>query len=547
MPTIRVALAQINPTVGDIDGNTDKMLNFVKRAHAVKADIIIFPELAITGYPPEDLLLKPKFIADNLKALNKIEKRVGDFGVVVGFVGKERDKIFNSAAFISNGKTVALCNKALLPNYGVFDEKRYFAEGKPLPVFTFKGARIGLGICEDIWRKGGPASRQIKGSRTDLIVNINASPYHAGKINDRLDVLRDRQKEGKSSIVYVNTVGGQDELIFDGGSLVLDKKGKVIAMGKQFEEDLVFVDIPLRNGGHKMIELKPPIKRLGFEPLSAEEEVYKALTLAVRDYVGKNRFKKVLMGLSGGIDSGITACIAADAIGKENVNCVFMPSEFTSERSHDDAYALAKNLGVNIVDLPINRILESYLFDLSSEFKGLEKDITEENLQARIRGNLLMALSNKFGWLVLTTGNKSEMSVGYATMYGDMAGGYAVLKDIPKTLVYRLANWRNKKGPVIPQSMIEREPTAELKPNQKDQDVLPPYEVLDPIVEYYVVNNMDYKHIVRKGFPAGMVKKAIRMIDRAEYKRRQSPPGPKITHRAFGKDWRLPITNLYKG
>ena len=547
MPTLRLALAQINSTVGDIDGNADKILNFAKRARAVKADIVIFPELAITGYPPEDLLLKPKFISDNLKALKKIEQKVGDMAVVAGFVDQEKGSLYNAAAFIHLGKTRAVCHKTILPNYGVFDEKRYFTEGKALPVFTFNGARIGLGVCEDIWHKGGPASRQIKGGKTDIIININSSPYHAGKLNDRLSVIKDRLKEGKANIVYVNMVGGQDELIFDGGSLVVDKKGSVVAMGKQFEEDLVLVDIPLPKDGKKLLELKPPIKRFCFEPLSPEEEVYRALTLAVRDYVGKNGFKKVLIGISGGVDSAITAVIASDAIGKENVNCVFMPSEFTSERSREDALALVKNLGINIVDLPINRILEAYLFDLSSEFKGLEKDIAEENLQARIRGNLLMALSNKFGWLVLTTGNKSEMSVGYATLYGDMAGGYAVLKDIPKTLVYRLSNWRNKKGAVIPQSIIDREPTAELKPNQKDQDVLPLYDVLDPIIDHYVVDNMDYKHIVRKGFPADTVKKVIKMIDHAEYKRRQSPPGPKITHRAFGKDWRLPITNLYKG
>ena len=547
MPTLRIALAQVNPTVGDLDGNLGKILSFAKRAAELKADLVVFPELVICGYPPEDLLLKPQFISDNLSAVEKIAKKISDPGLIVGFVSSDKGKLYNSAVFIFNGRVRALCNKALLPNYGVFDEKRYFAEGKPCPVFEFKGVKIGLSICEDIWHKGGPVAKQLK-SKADIIVNINASPYHVGKIGERLKVLKERLKEGKANIVYVNMVGGQDELVFDGGSFVLDKKGGVLAMGKQFEEDLIFVDITGKGKKNRgLIDLKPPIRTVKAVPLSAEEEVYKAVTFAVSDYVKKNGFKKVVIGLSGGIDSGITATIARDALGKDNVNCVFMPSIYTSERSKDDAYALAKKLGVNLIDISITGTLDAYNFALSSEFKGLNKDITEENLQARIRGNLLMALSNKFNWLVLTTGNKSEMSVGYATLYGDMAGGFAVLKDIPKTLVYKLANWRNRAGEVIPKSMIEREPTAELKPDQKDRDVLPPYEILDPIVDLYVKENLSYKQIVKKGFSAETVKKVIRMIDRSEYKRRQSSPGPKITHRAFGKDWRLPITNLYKG
>jgi len=537
----------VNPTVGDLDGNLGKILSFAKRAAELKADLVVFPELVICGYPPEDLLLKPQFISDNLSAVEKIAKKISDPGLIVGFVSSDKGKLYNSAVFIFNGRVRALCNKALLPNYGVFDEKRYFAEGKPCPVFEFKGVKIGLSICEDIWHKGGPVAKQLK-SKADIIVNINASPYHVGKIGERLKVLKERLKEGKANIVYVNMVGGQDELVFDGGSFVLDKKGGVLAMGKQFEEDLIFVDITGKGKKNRgLIDLKPPIRTVKAVPLSAEEEVYKAVTFAVSDYVKKNGFKKVVIGLSGGIDSGITATIARDALGKDNVNCVFMPSIYTSERSKDDAYALAKKLGVNLIDISITGTLDAYNFALSSEFKGLNKDITEENLQARIRGNLLMALSNKFNWLVLTTGNKSEMSVGYATLYGDMAGGFAVLKDIPKTLVYKLANWRNRAGEVIPKSMIEREPTAELKPDQKDRDVLPPYEILDPIVDLYVKENLSYKQIVKKGFSAETVKKVIRMIDRSEYKRRQSSPGPKITHRAFGKDWRLPITNLYKG
>ncbi len=547
MPSLRVVLAQINPTVGDLRGNLEKILRFIDRAKETKADLIVFPELAVTGYPPEDLLLKPQFILDNLKVLSQIEKKVHDFGVVVGFVSKKKDKIYNSAAFITEGKTKFICDKVIFPDYGVFDEKRYFEEGKVSPVFDFKGAKIGINIGEDIWHAGGPCTKQLKKGKAEIIININASPYYAGKFKDRVKMLRERVKEGKAYVVYVNMVGGQDELIFDGGSLVFDPAGKLIAMGPQFEEDLVIVDLPLKGKKEKIVQLKPPIKKIHVKPLTSEEEVYKALKLAVRDYVRKNSFKKVVIGLSGGIDSGLTSCIAADALGAENVNCVFMPFRYTSERSKNDALSLVKNLGVNLIELPIDSVFDSYLSTLSSQFRDRGRDVTEENLQARIRGNTLMALSNKFGWLTLATGNKSEMSVGYATLYGDMAGGYAVLKDIPKTFVYKLAHSRNLKGEVIPKSMIEREPTAELKPGQKDQDVLPPYNILDPIIELYVVENKSFKEIVRKGFSSEIVRKVIRMIDRSEYKRRQSPPGPKITRRAFGKDWRLPITNLYKG
>lgn len=547
MPMLRVAVAQINPTVGDLQGNLKKILEFVRRAGSAKADLIIFPELSITGYPPEDLLLKPQFISDNLQCVSEIQKRVRDFAVIVGFVGREEGKLYSSAAFITGNKIKTLCNKTILPNYGVFDEKRYFSEGKSCPVFEFRGSRIGLNICEDIWHPGGPYVKQVKQGKAQLIININASPYHAGKVLDRQKILKDRLKEGKAHIIYVNMVGGQDELVFDGASLIMNSSGKIIAMGKQFEEDIVIVDLPVGKKKSKFIDLKPPIKSFTVKPLSGSEEIYKALVLAVSDYVRKNGFKKILIGLSGGIDSGLTACIAADALGKENVNCIFMPSQFTSQRSRDDATALVRALGVNLRELPIDGVLVSYQSVLQSEFRGMAQDITEENLQARIRGNILMALSNKFGWLVLTTGNKSEMSVGYATLYGDMAGGFAVIKDIPKTLVYKLADWRNKNGEVIPKSMIEREPTAELKPDQKDQDVLPPYDKLDAIIELYVEENRSFKEILARGFKPETAAKVIRMVDQSEYKRRQAPPGPKVTHRAFGKDWRLPITNLYKG
>lgn len=546
MAAIRVAIAQINPTVGDLKGNLTKVLEWMRRAESVKADIVVFPELVITGYPPEDLLLKQRFIYENLDCVAEITRRVNNTAVVVGYVGKEEGKIFNSAAFIANGKIKAACNKTILPNYGVFDEKRYFGDGKACPVFEYNGVKIALNVCEDIWHEDGPYKKQVKQGKAELVININASPYHAGKIHDREIVLKDRLKEGKAYIVYANMVGGQDELVFDGGSFVMNKTGKIIAMTKQFEEDMLVIDLPL---GKKKAskEKKPPIKPAKNKVLQGPEEVYSALTLAVRDYVRKNGFKKILIGLSGGIDSGITACIAADALGKENVNCVFMPSQYTAERSREDATALARALGVNLIEEQIDSIFVSYLSTLQSEFRGMRPDITEENLQARIRGTLLMALSNKFNWLVLTTGNKSEMSVGYATLYGDMAGGFAVLKDIPKTLVYKLSNWRNRKEDVIPQSMIDREPTAELKPDQKDQDTLPPYDQLDAIVELYVVQNKSFKEILKEGFKPEVVAKVIRMVDHSEYKRRQAPPGPKIGHRAFGKDWRLPITNLYKG
>jgi NAD+ synthase (glutamine-hydrolysing) len=543
---LRVALAQINPTVGDLQGNLGKILQFIARAKETKADLIIFPELAVTGYPPEDLLLKQKFVSDNLKIVSKIEKKVGHFGVVVGFVGSKKDGIYNSAAFIADGRTKLVCDKTILPNYGVFDEKRYFKSGKPSPVFNYKGVRIGINICEDIWNDEGPCTKQIKQGKADIIININASPYHVGKLHDRQRMLKQRTKRGRAHIIYLNMVGGQDELIFDGGSLAVDPKGKVVAMGHQFEEDLIIFDLPIKRKKGEIIDLKPPIMKLHTKHLSRDEEAYKALTLAVRDYVRKNKFGEVVIGLSGGIDSGLTACVAADAIGPDKVNCVFMPSEFTSERSRDDAIALAEKLKVNLMELPINSVYRAYVFELSEAFRGKKEGVAEENLQARIRGNLLMALSNKFGWLVLTTGNKSEMSVGYATLYGDMAGGYAVLKDIPKTLVYKLAAYRNKIKNVIPESMIGREPTAELKANQKDQDTLPPYDVLDPIIDMYVVDNRSHRQIVARGFDAGTVSRVIKMIDRSEYKRRQAPPGPKISHRAFGKDWRLPITNLYR-
>lgn len=526
---MKLALAQINPMVGDIEKNTEKIINFIKNAISQNIDLICFPELSITGYPPEDLLLKTQFISDNLLSLKKIISNTKDIGVVIGFVDRKYENLFNSAALIYNKKIIGIYNKNILPNYGVFDEKRYFKAGTKCPVFNFKGMKIGINICEDIWHKNGPAKMQIK-KGAELIININASPFKLERIKQREKNLKDRIKECKSSIAYVNLVGGQDDLIFDGGSMFIDRNGKVMAKGRQFEEDMLIVDL-------NNLSKSKNILSLGYE-----EEAYRALLLAVKDYVKKNKFKKVVIGLSGGIDSALTLAIAVDALGSENVFAIFMPSKYTADRSKVDAEELAKNLNVKLHSISIENIQESFIKSLSDEFQDKKEGITEENLQARIRGNILMAFSNKYGWLVLSTGNKSEVSVGYCTLYGDMAGGFALLKDVPKTLVYKLANYRNTISKVIPEDIIIREPTAELKENQKDQDTLPPYEILDEIIQLYVEENKSVEDIVKKGFEKEIVKKVIYLIDKNEYKRRQSAPGPKITHRSFGKDWRVPIT-----
>jgi len=522
---MKIALAQINSCVGAIEANTQKIIDFIKQAKSQNAALVVFPELAITGYPPEDLLLKPQFISNNISALKEIVKATEGIAVYIGFVDQKKKELFNAGAFIVDKKVKAIYHKTNLPNYAVFDEKRYFAPGKKAAIVSYKGLKIKLGICEDLW-----IEKPKRGA--DLILNINASPYSIGKIKQRHKLLKTRSKEARAYIVYVNAVGGQDELVFDGGSMIVNPEGKAIASAKQYAEGLFTFNL---EGNRK------------FTPFLDElPEIYEAVTLGVRDYVYKNGFKEVAIGLSGGIDSALTLIIAADALGANQVHAVFMPSEFTSEQSKIDAERVAENLGIKLIDLSIKEVLESYLKDLAPVFSEKEKDITEENLQARIRGNLLMALSNKFGWLVLTTGNKSEMSVGYCTLYGDTAGGFAVLKDIPKTLVYKLSEWRNQKGAVVPRSVMQKAPTAELKPNQTDQDNLPPYEILDPIMQAYVEKNKGVKQIVKMGFPEAIVRKVINLIDRAEYKRRQAPPGPKISPRAFGKDWRVPITNEFK-
>ncbi len=584
MKTIRIAMCQINPTVGDFEGNIKKIIEFIDNAEKYSPDIIVFPELAITGYPPEDLLLKPQFIEDNLKALKEVQRYVDDFVAIVGFVDKKND-IYNSAAIIYEKEIVDIYHKMYLPNYGVFDEYRYFQAGTRYPIYDIDSVLFGVNICEDIWYPEGPAAIQALAG-AEFIININASPYHIGKAGFREKMLSARASDSNVVIAYLNIVGGQDELVFDGHSFVVDQKGDIIIEGKQFEEDIVVVDLDLdavfmkrlqdprrrqqsillKKGLVEKIEIK---KASGYQGIKAserkakakvsvapsprysvtlEEEVYNALMLGTKDYIQKNGFKKVCIGLSGGIDSSLVAAIAVDVIGKDNVTGIFMPSRYTSKESKENAYELVKNIGIKIIEVAINDIFDAYLNTLKLEFKDMPVDTTEENLQARIRGNILMAFSNKFGWLVLTTGNKSEMSVGYATLYGDMAGGFAIIKDMPKTLVYRICRWKNKKEgrAVIPERVLWKEPSAELKPDQKDTDTLPPYEVLDPVLKAYVEDYMSFDEIVNIGCEPECAKKVITMIDTSEYKRRQSPPGIKITQRAFGRDRRFPITNKYR-
>ena len=576
---IRIGLAQINASVGDLDGNTKKILRFVQDADKLGVDIIAFPELAITGYPPEDLLLKPGFVDDNLESLRLIAKKTSslDIAIITGFIDRS-DDIYNSAALISKGKIAGIYHKNYLPNYGVFDEKRYFKSGNECPLFIIAGVSVGINVCEDIWYPDGPCMNQALAG-AQLIININSSPYHRGKRQFRERMVSTRASDNTVFIAYTNMVGGQDELVFDGHSMIFSPSGELIARGKQFEEDLVVKDIDLRSvelarlhdprrrakifsrqavSQISAIEIpdtkgkkkKPKLLQTSVDPLDSVAEVYNALLLGTRDYVKKNRFKEVVIGLSGGIDSALVAAIAVDALGRENVTGVFMPSQYTMPESGEDVNQLVKNLGIKLITIPINNIFKTYLGTLSEPFAGRRPDVTEENLQARIRGNIIMALSNKFGWLVLTTGNKSEMSVGYATLYGDMAGGFAVIKDVPKTLVYELSVYRNhtkeKSLSPIPERILVKEPTAELRPGQKDSDTLPPYDVLDPILHAYVEEDRSFREIVDAGFDEVTVKKVISMVDGSEYKRRQAPPGIKITPRAFGKDWRLPITNRYK-
>ncbi|MDO8585687.1 MAG: NAD+ synthase [Armatimonadota bacterium] len=571
---LRLALAQVNSTVGDLEGNASKIIETIARAKEQKADLVVFPELALTGYPPEDLLLKPHFTADNLTQLQAILSHTRGITVVVGFVDGNAD-IFNAAAVIHDGEIVGVHHKVYLPTYGVFDEDRYFQSGDSLQVFKLKEVTFGVSICEDIWHPDGPHRAQALTGDAELIVNINASPFHAEKWMGRERMLALRASDDEAVIAYVNMVGGQDELVFDGHSLVVGANGEILARGKSFEEELIFVDVDIGSALHsRLIDPRrrkeklalqaqcPPVETIKLDagadaakpklpvryvnPPDRLEEIYRALVLGLRDYVHKNGFTCAVLGLSGGIDSALTAAIAVDALGADAVTAVSMPSEITSSESKEDAESLARNLNIGFLTIPIREIFDAYKSALSGSFAHTKEDITEENLQARARGNILMALSNKFGWLVLTTGNKSEMACGYATLYGDMAGGFAVIKDVPKTLVYELAEYRNLESEIIPRRIIEREPTAELRPGQRDIDTLPPYSVLDPILRLYVEEDRSVEEIVRTGFDAEIVRKVARMVDRNEYKRRQAPPGVKITPKAFGRDRRLPITNKYR-
>jgi NAD+ synthase (glutamine-hydrolysing) len=572
MKTLRIALAQINSTVGDFEGNVRKIVDSLERARDLGAAVVAFPELAIPGYPPEDLLFKPAFIEANLRALDTVARASRGVTAVVGFVDR-RDDIFNAAAVLHDGALAGIYHKRYLPNYGVFDENRYFQAGTETPVFTLGPVTFAVNICEDLWYPTGPTTVQALAG-AELVITINSSPYHAGKARDRERMVATRAADDLVCLAYVNMVGGQDELVFDGGSLLVNEHGDCVARGRQFEDDLVIADLDLdgvfrarlRDSRRRKEKLgaddrvprvalapaastAPPLpERPAIEPLPPVDEVFRALVLGTHDYVRKNGFSRVVIGLSGGIDSSLVAAIAVEALGRENVVGVTMPSPYSSTGTRRDAKRLARNLGLEFLTLPIGMLLRAYKRTLAAAFKGLKEDVTEENLQARIRGNLLMALSNKFGWLVLTTGNKSEYGVGYTTLYGDMAGGFAVIKDVPKTLVYEVARHVNTRAgrAVIPESVFERAPSAELRPDQRDQDTLPPYSELDAILEAYVENDRGVNDMVANGFDRETVRKTVAMVDRNEYKRRQGPIGVKITPRAFGRDWRLPIVNRFR-
>ena len=577
MRVLRIGLVQINSTVGDIPGNTAKIIAMIDRARALGVDLLCFPEMAISGYPPEDLLLRYDFIEANLRALDQVIARSRGLTTITGFVDAQ-DDLYNAAAVAAAGRLAGVYHKHYLPNYGVFDENRYFQSGVEAPVFRIGGVGVGITISEDIWYPGGPARREAL-SGAEVLVTITASPFHAGKREFRQRMLSIRASDNAAFLCYLNPVGGQDELVFDGGSMILDPKGDLIAHCRQFTEDLLVRDLildqvwqdrlhdprrrkdrqeALIEGHTTSVEVSKTLRAAPRPPVPEEysgaidwldpsAEVYAALVLGAGDYVKKNGFEKVLIALSGGIDSALVATLAVDALGAENVICVSMPSRYSSEGSRTDAALLAKNLGIRLLSFPIEAAYSAMLSTLEGEFKGTQPGITEENLQARLRGNILMALSNKFGWLVFTTGNKSELATGYATLYGDMAGGFAVIKDVPKTLVYRLAHYRNSQAPqpVIPLAILQKPPSAELHPDQLDTDTLPPYEVLDPILTAYIEEDKSPEEIFTLGLDEAVVRRVIRMVDRNEYKRRQAPPGVKITPRAFGRDRRLPIANRF--
>jgi len=580
--TFRLALAQINPTVGDIAGNTAKILDYLERAREAQADLVAFPELAITGYPPEDLLFKRSFLTDNVAAMEKVAAASQGIAVVLGYVhivSLERQsegvgpQVTNAAALCYGGKLIDTYHKIFLPNYGVFDEQRYFQSGSECPVYTIGGVAVGVNICEDIWYPVGPTTVQCQAG-AELIVNINASPFHAGKCAFREDMIAQRASENSLTVAYVNTVGGQDELVFDGGSIICDPAGGLVARGPAFQESLLITDLsfpsqakenPANAGAGVGTPKTMTVSEAGAEikssleaqtildAMNGPEEIYRALVMGTGDYLRKSGFTKALIGLSGGVDSALTATVAVDALGKENVVGITMPSRYSSEGSISDSKKLADNLGLDLWEVPIEPAHQAFTDMLAEQFKGTEANVAEENVQARVRGNVLMTVSNKFGWIVLTTGNKSEMAMGYATLYGDMAGGFAVLKDVPKTTVYELCRWRNQQGvgfgtmdDVIPVAILDKPPSAELREDQLDADSLPDYEVLDPVVEAYVEDDLSYQEMVAQGMDPFVVRQVIAAVDRNEYKRRQAPPGVKITHRAFGKDRRLPIVNRYR-
>ncbi|MFP4473735.1 MAG: NAD+ synthase [Candidatus Omnitrophota bacterium] len=557
---MRIALAQINTTVGDFEGNVSLIVRYMERARYAGADIVVFPEMAVCGYPPEDLLHKSHFVSRSRKALNALRKHSKDIIAVVGCLDRARaGMVYNAAAVFCDRELAGMYRKQVLPNYSVFDEQRYFTPGEENPIFEFNQTRIGISICEDIWPEEGVHCRQAEAG-AQVLVNISCSPYDIDKQEVRRKMLARRARSAGAWICYANLVGGQDELVFDGASCVVDPRGKTVGSARSFAEDLLIFDIdtdkkPSRRKKQQIIPLtlkrgaeRRPLDIQRRPPLNRIERIYQALVLGTRDYVVKNGFKKAVIGLSGGIDSALTAMIAVDALGAKNVQGVSMPSPYTSEGTRSDARRLADNLGIAFQEIPVKAVFEGYLKVLKKPFADCPPDETEENLQARIRGNFLMALSNKFGWLVLTTGNKSEMAVGYCTLYGDMSGGFAVLIDIYKTRVYELARYRNSLSEKehIPQSIIDRAPSAELRADQKDQDSLPPYDLLDRVLIEYIERHASAEQIIRKTGCEDVVKQTIRMVDRAEYKRRQAPPGIRVTPRAFGKDWRLPITNKYR-